>query len=130
MAGAREALEWAAEAGHVNSLLTGNIEPVAHHKLAAAGLGHWFDRGQGAFGSDAEDRRELVPIARKRAGGWPRERTVVIGDAPGDVACALADGAVPVALLGHFGREELAGARAFIERLADLKEALDGLRAA
>jgi phosphoglycolate phosphatase-like HAD superfamily hydrolase len=71
MPGAAEALEDTAAGGHVNALLTGNIEPIAHHKLAAAGLGHWFERGQGAFGSDAEDRRELVPVARARAGGWP-----------------------------------------------------------
>src|SRR5436190_1401065 len=96
-------------------------------KLAAAGLGQWFERGQGAFGSDAEDRRELVPVARARAGGWPAERTVVIGDAPGDVECALAGGAIAVALLGHFGREELSAAHLFVERLADLREALDGL---
>jgi phosphoglycolate phosphatase-like HAD superfamily hydrolase len=124
MAGAAEALRWAADAGHVNALLTGNIEPVAHHKLAAAGLGEWFVRGQGAFGSDAEDRRELVPIARGRAGGWPAERTVVIGDAPGDVECALAGGAISVALLGHFVADELEGAHVYIERLADLGDAL------
>ena len=128
MDGAEEALGWAAGAGHVNALLTGNAESIAHHKLAAAGLGHWFSRGQGAFGSDAEDRRELVPIARERAGGWPADRTAVIGDAPGDVACALADGAWCIALLGHFGPEELAGAHAFIERLSDLSTAVDGLR--
>jgi phosphoglycolate phosphatase-like HAD superfamily hydrolase len=128
MDGAEQALRWARGAGHVNALLTGNIEPVAHHKLAAAGLGTWFERGQGAFGSDAEDRRELVPIARERAGGWPAERTVVIGDAPGDVACALAGGAVAVALLGHFDREELAGAQVYLDRLADLGGALGGLR--
>ena len=128
MDGADEALGWAVDAGHVNALLTGNAEPIAHHKLAAAGLGHWFTRGQGAFGSDAEDRRELVPIARRRAGGWPAGRTAVIGDAPGDVACALADGAIPVALLGHFGHDELAGAHAFIEHLSELSAAIDGLR--
>jgi phosphoglycolate phosphatase-like HAD superfamily hydrolase len=126
MDGSDDALRWAAEAGHVNALLTGNIEPVAHHKLEAAGLGGWFERGQGAFGSDAEDRRELVPVARARAGGWPAERTVVIGDAPGDVECALAGGATAVALLGHFGSDELAGAHVFIERLADLGTALTG----
>jgi phosphoglycolate phosphatase-like HAD superfamily hydrolase len=130
MDGAREALQWAVDAGHVNALLTGNIEPVAHHKLEAAGLGEWFERGRGAFGSDAEDRRELVPIARERAGGWPADRTVVIGDAPGDVECALAGGAIAVALLGHFAREDLAGAHVHIERLTDLGEALAGLRAA
>lgn len=129
MNGAADALTWARNAGHVNALLTGNIERVAHHKLAAAGLGHWFERGQGAFGSDAEDRRALVPVARERAGGWPAERTVVIGDAPGDVACALADGAIAVALLGHFDRPELDGAHVFIERLADLPDALAGLPA-
>jgi phosphoglycolate phosphatase-like HAD superfamily hydrolase len=127
MPGAEAALRWAADAGHRSALLTGNIEPIAHHKLAAAGLGPWFEPGQGAFGSDAEDRRELVPVARERAGGWPRERTVVIGDAPGDVACALADGAVAVALIGHFDRGDLTGAHVFIEQLAELGEALDGL---
>jgi phosphoglycolate phosphatase len=127
MDGAEQALRWACEAGHVTALLTGNIEPIAYHKLEAAGLGQWFERGQGAFGSDAEDRRELVPVARERAGGWPRERTVVIGDAPGDVACALADGAIAVALLGHFDRDDLAGAHVFIERLTHLGGALDAL---
>ena len=127
MAGAAEALRWATGRGHVNALLTGNSEPIAHHKLAAAGLGEWFRRGEGAFGSDAEERRELVPIARARAGGWPSERTVVIGDAPGDVACALADGATSVALLGHFSAGELAGAHAYIERLTDLGYTIEAL---
>jgi phosphoglycolate phosphatase-like HAD superfamily hydrolase len=128
MEGAEETLAWAAGAGHVNALLTGNIEPIAHHKLAAAGLGGWFQRGQGAFGSDAEDRRKLVPVARMRAGDWPQARTVVIGDAPGDVECALAGGAVAVGLLGHFDAERLAGAHALIAQLTDLGDALAGLR--
>ena len=34
---------------------------------------------------------------------------------------------VLVALLGHFGRDELAGAQIFIERLAELRAALNGL---
>lgn len=124
MPGAADALAAAKRAGHVNALLTGNMERVAHHKLAAAGLARWFERGQGAFGSDAEDRRLLVPIARRRAGGWPAAQTVVIGDAPGDVACALADGARCVALLGHFDDEQLAGADAFVERLDQLADVL------
>src|SRR4051812_15078972 len=128
MDGAEETLAWAAGAGHVNALLTGNIEPIAHHKLAAAGLARWFERGQGAFGSDAEDRRELVPVARERAGGWPQARTVVIGDAPGDMECALAGGALAVGLLGHFDAGGLAGADSLIARLTDLGDALAGLR--
>jgi phosphoglycolate phosphatase len=128
MPGAAAALRWAAASGHRTALLTGNIEPIAHRKLAAAGLGEWFEPGQGAFGSDAEDRRQLVPIARARAGGWPRERTVVIGDAPGDVECALADAVTAVALLGHFDRAQLAGAHAYLDGLAVLEQALNGLQ--
>lgn len=118
--GAAEALEWAAGEGHVNALLTGNIEPIAHLKLAAAGLGGWFERGQGAFGSDAEDRNDLVPVALERAGGWAAERAVVIGDAPGDVACALAGGARCIAVTGHFDESALAGADAWIAGLGEI----------
>jgi phosphoglycolate phosphatase-like HAD superfamily hydrolase len=80
------------------SLVTGNLEPVARLKLARAGLGHHFEHGQGGFGSDEEDRSLLPAIARARAGDWPRERTVVIGDTPRDIACARADGVGAVAI--------------------------------
>ena len=74
------------------SLVTGNYERVARLKLARAGIGSWFPEGQGGFGSDSEQREHLPPIARSRAGDWPRERTIVIGDTPRDIACARADG--------------------------------------
>lgn len=78
------------------ALLTGNFEEVARVKLGRAGLGGRFAPGQGAFGSDAEERAALPAIARGRAGSdgtaHPRERTVVIGDTPRDIACAHADG--------------------------------------
>jgi phosphoglycolate phosphatase len=86
------------------SLVTGNYEPVARLKLGRAGIGHWFAAGQGGFGSDAEDRAALPGVARRRAGGangglpWPRERTIVIGDTPRDIACARADGVRCVAV--------------------------------
>ena len=81
-----------------HSLLTGNFEPIARLKLERAGIGRFFADDQGAFGSDAEEREDLPPIARERAGGWPRERTVVIGDTPRDVACARADGVRVIAV--------------------------------
>ena len=56
-----------AESGHVLALLTGNLEPIARRKMELAGLGGFFAERQGAFGSDAEARPELVPIARRRA---------------------------------------------------------------
>lgn len=75
------------------SLVTGNLEPVARLKLAAAGIGHYFEPGQGGFGSDDEDRGALPGIARARASSpaWSRDRTVVIGDTPRDIACARVD---------------------------------------
>ena len=91
--GIRELLaSLAARDGIRCSLVTGNYEPVARLKLDRAGIGHHFEPGQGGFGSDAEHRDELPPIARARAGGHPRERTIVIGDTPLDIACARADG--------------------------------------
>jgi phosphoglycolate phosphatase len=99
--------------------VTGNLEAVARLKLDRAGLGGWFAAGQGAFGSDAEDRAQLPAIARRRAGRldggapYPRERTVVIGDTPRDIACARADGVRCVAVAtGPYAAEELAGANA------------------
>ena len=96
LAGIPELLEWLASLPDVRlRLLTGNFEPVARLKLARAGIGHWFARGHGAFGSDSEDRTALPMIARRREGRpgapYPRERTLVIGDTPRDIACARAD---------------------------------------
>jgi phosphoglycolate phosphatase-like HAD superfamily hydrolase len=97
------------------SLVTGNLEPVARLKLARAGIGHRFPPGQGGFGSDHPSRAELPPIARARMSDppWPRERTVVIGDTPRDIACARADGVrVAAVATGPFAVEALAEADA------------------
>jgi phosphoglycolate phosphatase len=109
------------------SLVTGNLEPVARLKLARAGLGGFFAAGQGAFGSDAEDRDVLPAIARARASApaWPRERTVVIGDTPRDIACARADGLRVVAVgTGPFGVEALADADAVVDDARALEPVL------
>jgi phosphoglycolate phosphatase len=95
--GVAELLAWLAGLDGVHlALVTGNYEPVARLKLLRAGIGRWFPSGQGGFGSDAEDRAALPPIARRRAGTpgtpYPREHTIVIGDTPRDIACAHADG--------------------------------------
>jgi phosphoglycolate phosphatase-like HAD superfamily hydrolase len=97
------------------SLVTGNLEPVARLKLDRAGIGHHFPGGQGGFGSDHHRRSELPPIARARMSSppWPRERTVVIGDTPRDIACARADGVrVAAVATGPFAVEALAEADA------------------
>jgi phosphoglycolate phosphatase-like HAD superfamily hydrolase len=100
------------------SLVTGNLEPIAHLKLGRAGIGHYFEPGQGGFGSDHASRAELPAIARGRAARppWPRERTVVIGDTPRDIACARADDVRVVAVAtGPFPIEALADADAVVD---------------
>jgi phosphoglycolate phosphatase-like HAD superfamily hydrolase len=117
----------AARPGAVLSLVTGNLEPVARLKLRRAGLHRWFAAGQGAFGSDAEDRAELPALARRRAGAldggaaYPRDRTVVIGDTPRDIACARADGVRCVAVAtGPYDAGALAGADAVARDASEL----------
>ena len=128
--GVRELLEWTSTRSELKlALLTGNYEPVARLKLARAGIGRHFPAGQGAFGSDAEDRAALPGIARRRAGrrGVPyaREQTIVIGDTPRDIACARADGVRCVAVAtGPFGAEELHGADAVAPDASSVKELL------
>ena len=98
------------------ALLTGNFEPIGRLKVERAGLGAYFEPGQGAFGSDSVSRAQLPAIARRRAGDWPRERTVVIGDTPRDIACARADEVRVIAVAtGPFGVEELADADAVVD---------------
>ena len=114
------------------ALLTGNFEPIARIKLARAGIGKYFPVGQGAFGSDAEDRAELPAIARRRAGQddvpQPPGETVVIGDTPLDIVCAHADGVRCVAVAtGPFGVEELQEADAVAAAAGGLMEAIRAL---
>ncbi len=117
------------------SLVTGNIQQVARLKLGAAGILYPFAEGQGGFGSDSDDRNDLPPIARMRAGqlwnggdAWPAEGTVVIGDTPRDIACARADGALVVAVAtGPFSADQLSDADVVLEDLRELDVALDSL---
>ena len=111
-------------------LLSGNYELIGRLKLARAGLGRHFPSGQGAFGSDAEDRAALPAIARRRAGtrGTPhrRELTAVIGDTPRDIACARADGVRCVAIAtGPFAPDQLSGADAVARDARELGELLE-----
>lgn len=111
--GVRELLAGLAAVPGVHiGLLTGNVAPGAAIKLAAAGLDSAF--AIGAYGSDDEDRNHLVAVARARARDrWGDDfagtRTVVIGDAEADVACARAGQARAVAVAsGWTSRERLA----------------------
>jgi phosphoglycolate phosphatase-like HAD superfamily hydrolase len=130
--GMPQVLQVLLDRGDLLSLVTGNLEPIARLKLERAGLAALFPRGEGGFGSDHEDRAALPPIARARAGRraglghpWPRGRTVLVGDTPRDVACARADGLRVVAVTtGPFGRDDLRGADAVVDRPAELLDVL------
>jgi len=75
---------------------TGNLQGGARLKLAQVGLDGYF--AFGGFGSDHEDRTELLRIGAARGaahfGATPADcRLLVIGDTPRDVAAARAIGA-------------------------------------
>ena len=100
-----------------SALLTGNHTRGARLKLERFGLWKYFRFG--AFGEDAADRDDLVPVARERAAASgtpavssPRD-VVVVGDTPLDVACGRAHGASTVAVAtGGFSAQVLAQAGA------------------
>ncbi|TMC68128.1 MAG: hypothetical protein E6J13_15290 [Chloroflexi bacterium] len=106
------------------ALLTGNPEPVARARMERIGLAELFPSGQGAFGCEAESRDELIAIARRKAGDWPAERTVAVGDTKNDVAGARAAG---IHVIG-FGLG-LDGADAVIDRMSELPPTLERLSA-
>jgi phosphoglycolate phosphatase-like HAD superfamily hydrolase len=115
----------------VLSLVTGNLEGVARLKLDRAGIGRFFAAGQGAFGSDSDDRTDLPPLARRRAGAlvdgrpYPRERTILIGDTDLDISCALADGVRCIAVTtGPLQAHELQGADVIAHSTSQLRSLL------
>jgi phosphoglycolate phosphatase len=111
----------------VQSVLTGNVRPIAEVKLAAAGLTGHLDLGIGAYGESHEVRAELVHLARGNAArrygtDFAGEQTVLVGDTELDVAAALATGARVVGVAtGGTTADKLAaaGASAVLPDLSD-----------
>ena len=114
-----------------SGLLTGNFARAARIKLEHFGLWRYFPYG--AYGDDAEERNQLVPIAVERA----RQTGVVVdsfsdvlvvGDTPLDVQCAAAAGARSVAVAtGSYDETALrdAGADTVLTDLSDAEAFLD-----
>ncbi len=96
MAGALEFVKKTAQRPNiVSGLGTGNLERGARLKLEPVGLNAYFSFG--GFGSDAEDRAEMLRIGRRRGEDAAREKISdsnvwVIGDTPLDVAAARRSG--------------------------------------
>jgi phosphoglycolate phosphatase len=122
----------AAPARARQSVLTGNIRPLAEVKLGALGLRDHLDLDIGAYGDAHEARADLVHVARERATAatgvdYGGESTVLVGDTPLDVAAALATGARAVGVAtGSYPEADLAaaGAHAVLPSLADTPRVL------
>jgi phosphoglycolate phosphatase-like HAD superfamily hydrolase len=89
MPGIAEILPRLAEAGVVQGIVTGNVEPAARIKLERGGLNRYLDFG--GFGSDDRDRVKLTEAAIRRGGeaaGAPLDlaATISVGDTPRDVS--------------------------------------------
>ena len=111
------------------ALLTGNPPAVAHARMHRLGLGRFFPVGQGAFGCERERRVELFDLARERAGGWPANWTIAVGDTPLDVSSAHTAGCLCVGVTtGRYGGDDLQAADAVIPDLSELPAALESLR--
>src|SRR5579859_2341024 len=113
--------------GIVQSVLTGNLRPVAETKIKTFGLDGGLDLDVGAYGSDHDERACLVPIACRRAADKYRaqfdgQATVLIGDSPSDVQAGLDSGARVIAVAtGRNSAAELrqAGASLVLASLLD-----------
>src|SRR5262249_56172883 len=102
----------------VQSVLTGNVRPMAEMKLGALGLDGHLDLEAGAYGESHEIRSELVHLARGNAArrygtDFAGTATVLVGDTPLDVAAARATGARAVAVAtGGTSADKIAAAGA------------------
>lgn len=122
----------AARAGVALGLLTGNWEAGARIKLSRFDLARFFPFG--AYGDDAIERPELLPVALERAHRatgrrFAPEEVLIVGDSCRDVACGQAHG-VPVLAVttGWTTAERLteAGAQRVVTSLAGLAAELAG----
>ncbi|HZC69632.1 MAG TPA: haloacid dehalogenase-like hydrolase [Jatrophihabitans sp.] len=113
--------------GTYQSVLTGNLYPLAALKLSLFGLADYLDLRLGAYGGDAIERTELLQHAWDRAHRQTGHRfsgsdTVIVGDTLLDVATGTRAGARAVAVAtGPFSVAELraAGADVVLPSLAD-----------
>ena len=132
LAGACKIVEYYHHHANVElALVTGNNRECAYFKLAPIGLEKYFPFG--AFGCDHHDRRMLPPLAIERANNafpshrFTHENTLVLGDAPGDIACAQANN-IPILAVatGRYSVSELQalGADAVLENFSDTEHTI------
>jgi phosphoglycolate phosphatase len=109
------------------SVLTGNLYPIAVLKLTALGIDGYLDLRIGAFGGDAFERTALPAAAfariekllGHRLGG---DDTVIIGDTPRDMATATAVGARAIGVTTGTSTADQLGAAGADVVFADLTD--------
>lgn len=125
--GAAEAIAALAEHDLVQSVVTGNLEPIARTKLEVFELAERLDFEVGGYGSDGDTRPPLIRQAWQRAGHkyartFQPDQIVVIGDTPLDMAAAHEVGVRAVGVTtGSSTRDQLTEAHADAV-LPDLKD--------
>ncbi|CAM5291790.1 haloacid dehalogenase [Streptomyces spiroverticillatus] len=113
--------------GVVQTVVTGNIRPVAEIKLGVFGLDTHVRFELGGYGEDDDDRAALVRTAMTRTSQTLKttvapEDVLLIGDTPADVAAALANHVHVLAVAsGRTNAADLAraGAHTVVEDLTD-----------
>lgn len=125
--GVRQALSAFNELGVIQTVVTGNIEPIARMKVTAANVADQLRLEVGGYGSDHSLRSELVHISSRRIAQIARRvephRTWVVGDTPRDLECARAAGVRCVLVAtgtNDIARLESLGADAVFGDLSDL----------
>jgi Predicted phosphatases len=111
--GAADSISALHQYGFVQTVLTGNLRAAAEVKLDVAELDEFIDLSIGGFGSDARDRFDLPAVIAARFAmrySCPLDprRTVLIGDAPNDIATARHAGFSVIAIAQRISRDELA----------------------
>jgi phosphoglycolate phosphatase-like HAD superfamily hydrolase len=125
----------AALPGVVQSLVTGNLAPIAADKVGAFGLDVHLDLAVGGYGEMSEVRADLLDAAlakaRAKYGEFTPDAVFVVGDTPHDVEAALAHKARAIAVAtGRYTADELraAGAHVVLPDLSDTGAVLALLR--
>ncbi|MFC8349791.1 HAD family hydrolase [Streptomyces sp. NPDC057280] len=102
------------------TVVTGNIRPVAELKLQVFGLDSPIQWDVGAYGEEHDNRAELVRLSLQRA-CTPSTNAVLVGDTPADIEGAHTNGVRVIAIAsGHSDEATLKAAGAEIV-LPDLR---------
>jgi phosphoglycolate phosphatase len=133
--GAADALAALSETSAVQTVVTGNVKPVAIVKLETFDLGRYIDFEIGAYGSEAQSRSDLVGLAQTRAGKkhavtFEACNTVLIGDSVHDVSAGRDSGTPVIAVTS--GRDDdltlrAAGAQIVLQDLTKTAKFLEAI---